>query len=270
MNMLQAIVLGLIQGLTEFLPISSSGHLLLIQKFTIWPDLGLAFDAFLHLGTVLALIVYFRKDIMRLLKALFDKDDKQGRKLWLIIIIGIIPAGLVGFWGRDYFSNDLRLSSLVIFNLIFWGLVMGLADRYINKVKEKISEETNIKWHQALIIGLAQILSLFPGTSRSGITITAALFQGIDRKTSARFSFLMGLPLIAAAGVLNFFELVNRPETVNYLQLSLGFIFSFISGLIAIRWLINILSKYNLKWFVMYRVILGLILINLLVLYAGK
>jgi len=266
--MLQAIVLGLIQGLTEFLPISSSGHLLLIQRFSTWPDLGLAFDAFLHLGTVLALIVYFRKDIMRLLRALFDKDDKQGRKLWLLIIIGIIPAGLAGWWGRDYVSNDLRLSGLVIFNLIFWGLIMGMADRYINKVKERISEETNMKWRQALIIGLAQALALLPGTSRSGITITAGLFQGIDRRTSARFSFLMGIPLIAAAGILNLIKLLNSPETVNYLQLSLGFIFSFISGLIAIRWLINILSKYSLKWFVVYRVVLGLILISLLILYA--
>lgn len=262
--MLQAIVLGLTQGLTEFLPISSSGHLLLIQKFTTWPDLGLAFDAFLHLGTLLALIVYFHKDIMRLLKVLINRDDRQGRKLWLLIIIGIIPAGLIGWWGRDYFANDLRLTSLVIFNLIFWGLIMGLADWYINRVKERVSGEVSIKWYQALIIGLAQVLALLPGTSRSGITITAGLFQGIDRKTSARFSFLMGMPLIAAAGILNFIKLVNIPETTNYLQLSLGFIFSFISGVIAIYWLLKFLEKYSLKWFVLYRVVLGIILISLL------
>lgn len=266
--MLQAIILGIIQGLTEFLPISSSGHLLLVQKFTTWTDLGLAFDAFLHLGTLLALVVYFRKDISRLLKALINRQDIMARQLWRLIIIGIIPAGLVGWLGRDYFANELRLPSLVIFNLIFWGLVMGLADWYIDKVKHQINKEEEMKWYQGLVIGVAQVLALFPGTSRSGITITAGLFQGVNRKAAARFSFLMGMPLIAAAGVLNFVKLLNQPESVDIMQLSLGFIFSFLFGWLAIYWLIKILTKYNLKWFVLYRVILGFILIYLLVLYA--
>lgn len=260
----QSALLGIVQGLTEFLPISSSGHLLIVQKFTVIPDFGLAFDAFLHLGTLLAVLIYFRKDIINLLKGLFDSEDKINKKIILIIFLSIIPAGFVGFFVKDFVSEDLRLPGLVLFNLVFWALVMWWADNYINKKENKIIELANMNWRQGLIIGLAQVLSLLPGTSRSGITITAGLFQSMSRKLAARFSFIMSIPLIAAAGFLNLFELINQPEEIVFLNLFVGFIFSFITGFLAISWLLKILANKNLKIFVWYRLVLGLILFTLI------
>lgn len=249
----QTAILGIVQGLTEFLPISSSGHLLLLEKFTKLPDFGLTFDAFLHLGTLLAVIIYFRKDIYLLIKGLFDPQDKINKKLAGIIIISIFPAGLVGFLVKDIISEDLRLPSLVLFNLVFWALIMWWADNYIDKQKDKIVDLTKINWQQGLIIGLAQVLSLLPGTSRSGITITAGLFQSLSRKVAARFSFIISIPLIAAAGFLNLIDLIKQPEEIVFLNLTIGFLASFITGFLAIAWLLNILTNKNLKIFVWYR-----------------
>lgn len=256
----QTAILGIVQGLTEFLPISSSGHLLLLQKFTTLPDFGLAFDAFLHLGTLLAVLIYFRQDIISLLKGLFAKNDKTNKKIILIILISIIPAGLVGFFVKDFISEDLRLPGLVLFNLVFWALVMWWADNYINKQQNKAVELSDINWRQGLIIGLAQVLSLLPGTSRSGITITAGLFQSLSRKLAARFSFIMSIPLIAAAGFLNLFELISQPEEIVVWNLFIGFIFSFITGFLAIAWLLKLLTNKNLIIFVWYRLALGFLL----------
>jgi len=260
----QSALLGIVQGLTEFLPVSSSGHLLIVQKYTVIPDFGLAFDAFLHLGTLLAVLIYFRKDIITLLKGLFNKEDKINKKIILIIFLSIIPAGLVGFFVKDLISEDLRLPGLVLFNLVFWALVMWWADNYINKKENKIIELADINWRQGLIIGLAQVVSLLPGTSRSGITITAGLFQSMSRKLAARFSFIMSIPLIAAAGFLNLFELINQPEEIVFINLIIGFTFSFITGFLAIAWLLKILTHKNLKIFVWYRLALGLILFTLI------
>lgn len=253
-------ILGLIQGLTEFLPISSSGHLLLLQKFTNLSDFGLAFDAFLHLGTLLAVLIYFRKDIFSLFTGLFDKNDKLNKKVLLIILLSIIPAGLVGFLAKDFISNDLRLPGLVLFNLVFWALIMWWADNYIEKKQNQLIDLSELNWKQGLIIGLAQVLSLLPGTSRSGITITAGLFQSLSRRLAARFSFIMSIPLIAAAGLLNFIELIKQPEEFIILNISIGFLTSFIAGYFAIAWFIKILTNKNLKIFVWYRLILGFIL----------
>lgn len=256
----QTAILGVVQGLTEFLPISSSGHLLLLQKFTTLPDFGLAFDAFLHLGTLLAVLIYFRQDLWMLIKGLFIPDDKINKKIVGIIIISIIPAGLVGFLTKDIIGEELRLPSLVLFNLVFWALVMWWADNYINKQQEKAVELADINWRQGLIIGLAQVLSLLPGTSRSGITITAGLFQSLSRKLAARFSFIMSIPLIAAAGFLNLYELISQPEEIIVLNLFIGFVFSFLTGYLAISWLLKILTNKNLKIFVWYRLALGVLL----------
>jgi undecaprenyl-diphosphatase len=257
----QTALLGFVQGLTEFLPVSSSGHLLILQKLTTLPDYGLAFDAFLHLGTLLAVVIYFKKDIYHLITSLYQKQNRQGRYIIFLIIIGIIPAGLVGYWFDDFISSTLRLPGLVIFNLIFWALVMWLADIYIEKNGAVIEDISNIKWQQSLIIGLAQVISLLPGTSRSGITITAGLFQKINHVTAARFSFLMSIPLIAAAGLINFFKLTTSPEPIIFSYLVIGFLTSFLTGWLAISWLLKILSNGNLKLFVWYRLALSTILL---------
>jgi len=257
----QTIILGIVQGVTEFLPISSSGHLLLLQKFTQIPDFGLAFDAFLHLGTLLAVLIYFRQDIYSLIKGIFNPQDKVSKKFMVIVLISIIPAGLIGFLIKDFVSEDLRLPGLVLFNLIFWALVMWWSDNYIEKQPKKIEQLTELNWRQGLIIGFFQVLSLLPGTSRSGITITAGLFQSLSRSLAARFSFIMSIPLIVAAGFLNLFELINQPEKIIISNLIVGFIFSFLSGYLAIFWLLKILTTRNLKIFVWYRLALGTILL---------
>ncbi len=256
----QTAILGIVQGLTEFLPISSSGHLLLLEKFTKLPDFGLTFDAFLHLGTLLAVIIYFRQDIYLLIKALFDRQDQINKRFIGIILISIVPAGLVGYLLKDIISEDLRLPGLVLFNLIFWALVMWWADNYIEKQKVSLNDLKKISWKQGLIIGLAQVLSLLPGTSRSGITITAGLFQSLSRQVAARFSFIMSIPLIAAAGFLNLITLINQPEDIVITNLIVGFLASFITGFLAIAWLLKILATKNLKIFVWYRLFLGLVL----------
>jgi len=257
--MFQSLVMGFLQGITEFLPISSSGHLLIVEKFFAWPDLGLLFDAFLHLGTLGAVILYFRKDIIRLTRGLF-RLDRESLHTVVLIVIGIIPAALVGYFGKDMFAHGLRLVNLVIFNLIFWGVILYVVDRYTDTVKNKIRNVSELHYGQALIIGLAQVLALLPGTSRSGITIIAGLIQKTDRTTAARYSFLMSMPLIAAAGMSSLYDLTTQPETIKYSILVAGLLSSFISGWLAITFLMKLLGTSNLRWLAVYRVVLGLIL----------
>ncbi len=256
----QALILGIIQGLTEFLPISSSAHLFLWQYF-FGKDWGLPYDAFLHLGTLLAVMIYFWRDWWNLFRGVLTKDKRQ-LNLLLVLLVGIIPAGAVGYLWGDQIEQYLRRLPVIIVSLIVWAVVMNWADIFIAKTKQKISEVTDIKRRHSLLIGLAQVLALIPGTSRSGITITAALAQKIDRPLAARFSFLLGAPLIAGAGFLSLFDLLRQDiSAVSPASMVIGFLASFISGLIAIWFLLKLLSKHNLRLFVVYRLLLGLLLI---------
>ncbi len=256
----QAIILGIIQGLTEFLPISSSAHLFLWQK--LWgEDWGISYDAFLHLGTLLAVFIYFWRDWLDLLQGIIKRDKKQ-LKFAGILLVGIIPAGVVGVVAGDWLENNFRQLPVVIVTLSGWAIVMAGADRYIETVKDKISDIHALTWRQSLLVGLAQVLALIPGTSRSGITITAALSQKIDRATAAKFSFLLGAPLIAGAGFLSLLELLREPTAVVSIgEMLTGFIVSFASGLLAIWFLLKLLSKHSLKLFVWYRVVIAIILL---------
>lgn len=264
MNSLQAIILGFIQGATEFIPVSSSGHLIFFPKFLGWADQGLAFDVVVHLGTLLAVLIFFRKRIYTLLKGLCSKD-KLSLKLCLMFAISIIPAGAVGLLFGNYIEQSMRSSAVVAFGLIFWGIVLFLADRFNKKQQNKASLE-NITWRNAICISFAQAIALIPGTSRSGITITAGLFSKLEKTAAAEFSFLMSIPVILVAGLSKVVELMRAGEQIiSYAILSIGFVSSAISGFLAIFVLMKILEKWSLTPFVVYRIAVGVLILIFLV-----
>ncbi|MBU0649179.1 undecaprenyl-diphosphatase UppP [Patescibacteria group bacterium] len=265
MDLTQAIVLGIVQGLTEFLPISSSGHLLFSPKFFHWPEQSLEFDAVMHLATLIAVLFFFRKEVFKIKRAMIFKNPatQNFRRLGWIILIGTIPALALGAALATLPVNYFRSTEVAIIGLIGWAVVMFLADRAL-KIKQSVKQVQNIGWKQGIVIGLAQAIALIPGTSRSGITITVGLLQGTDRPTAARFSFLLGIPAILAAGLFSLVQISNNDfRDVDALGLLLGFAAALASGYLSIKFLIKFLEKYNLDIFVLYRIILGVILIGL-------
>ncbi len=263
MDVLQVVVLSIVQGITEFLPVSSSGHLIILPKIFAWKDQGLAFDAMVHLGTVLAAALYFHKDIKDIVKGLFVKAS-SGRRLALGIILSMIPAVIVALLFKDWIELNVRTTTFVAVNLALWGVVLILADKYSEKLTQKKTELKEVSLKQAVIIGFAQALALLPGTSRSGITLTSGLFLGLTREAAIKFSFLMGIPIILAAGGLSLLDLIQSPEA----SVSLGMIFtslivSFLSGLAAIHFLLSVVKKRALIYFGAYRIVLALLLILL-------
>lgn len=267
MTIIQALVLGIIQGLTEFLPVSSSGHLIFIPKIFGWPNQGTDFDVIIHLGTLLALVIYFRKKLWFLLKAFFSKssETKQNRKLVWLIILTVLPAGVVGLFLGDKIEKLYSGSALIIgISFIVWGIILGLADKYSAKFAN-VNSLSQLNWKKSLVVGLAQAVALIPGTSRSGITMTAGMFCKLDKKTAAEFSFLISVPIVALAGLSGLWHLSKTGfETVGLLPLSIGFMASAISGLFAVWSLLKILEKWSFRPFVIYRIIIGLIILFLL------
>jgi undecaprenyl-diphosphatase len=270
MNILQAIVLGFIQGLTEFLPISSSGHLIIIPRIFNWTDQGLVFDVLLHLATLCAVLFVFWKDWLRILKGLWffkDASYTKERHLFLLIIIGILPAVLVGVLTEDLIASSFRLPLVVGINLIFWGIILGIADILLKKKKILIKEEKNISKKKAFFIGIFQAIALIPGGSRSGLSITGGMFSGLHRKIAVKFSFLMSVPLILGAGIFEASSLINQltQPNFNWIFLIVGFLTALISGLMAIKLLMYLAQRNNFLVFVFYRIILGILILIFLV-----
>jgi len=262
MTYIQSIVLGIIQGITEFLPISSSGHLIIVPKFFDWVDQGLAFDAIIHLATALVIILVLRMEIWHILKGFnFNKVEseyRESRRMIGLIILVMVPAGIAGWLFDDMIEQKLRIVEVVAWSLIFWGMVLGWAEYYNAKLKDKLILN-KIGWRQALLVGLMQLIALIPGTSRSGITITAGLFGGMTKSAAVRFSFLAGLPLIIGAGGYKLIELIKLGIPAEQLGiLIIGFMSAFISGLMAIKLLLWLAEKGGFKIFVVYRIVLGL------------
>lgn len=249
MTILQALVLGVVQGITEFLPISSSGHLVIFPQFFGWELQDVAFDAVIHLATLFVMLIYFWKDIVEVVK-------KHHKLAWMIIL-ATIPVGLVGLWLED---GELRTLPVIMISLAFWGVVLMLADQYSEKLKHKIETLKEIKWARALIVGVAQAIALIPGTSRSGITITAGLFSGMDRKLAARFAFLVGIPAIAAAGLKKSLDVASGTVEVEFLPLAVGFLAAFVSGYAAVSLLMHLVERVSYKWFGLYRILLATLL----------
>jgi undecaprenyl-diphosphatase len=261
---LQAAVLGIVQGLTEFLPVSSSGHLILVPWLFGWPDHSLAFDAGIHLGTVLALLAYFWRDWLELIGAVTAglrdaaaRADPRWRIAGLLLL-GSIPAGLSGLALESSIEQLIRQPWLVAMLLIVFGLALLAADR-LGSQSRGIQD---IGVTDALVVGLAQVLALAPGVSRSGITITAAMFVGLDRAAAARFSFLLSTPITLAAALFSMRKLFGSdPAEIGLLVI--GIVSATIFGFLAIGFLLSYLQKNSLASFVWYRLAVGALVLGL-------
>jgi undecaprenyl-diphosphatase len=248
-----ALILGLVQGLTEFLPISSSAHLILIPRYLGWEDPGLAFDVALHLGTLGGVLIYFWKDLLHLLTHIGEPKE---RKTVLCIIAATIPGALAGLLLEHKAETIFRSPALIAVVLIIMGTLLGLAD-WLSKGDKTIAD---LSIGAALGIGLAQGFALIPGVSRSGITITTALALGLNRREAAKFSFFMSIPIIAGAGILKSKAILHSPDK---LALGMGFLASVTAGLFAIWLLFKIIQTRRYTPFVVYRYVLGLfVLLN--------
>jgi len=261
MDILQIFILALMQGITEFLPISSSAHLILVPIFTGWQDQGLAFDVAVHVGTLSAVIIYFR-DTLKTLTFDYLASVRQRRvvgesNLAWAVLFGTIPVGLAGLFLGDSIETYLRSPTVIAITTIVFGLLLGWADWY---GKQQRTENT-LKWQDVLIIGIAQAIALIPGTSRSGITMTAGLILGLTREAAARFSFLLSIPVIILAGGLKTIELVQSSTNTDWVAISLGAALSAISAYLCISIFMKLLARMGMWPFVIYRLLLGAVLI---------
>jgi undecaprenyl-diphosphatase len=259
MDWVQIVFLSLVQGFTEFLPISSSAHLILVPKFLAWEDQGLAFDVALHVGTLLAVLYYFKSDIFELFKYFLEniktrKVVGQSTLAWGVLI-GTIPVGLAGITFNDFISEQLRSPLVIATTTLIFGLVLLLSDRVSGQ-----KSEAKITLKVAILIGIAQAIALIPGTSRSGITMSAAMLLGFSRVASARFSFLLSIPVIVLAGGLKIIELIEANVTVNWGELLSAVVLSAISAYVCIYFFLKLISKSSMLPFVIYRLALGLFL----------
>ena len=264
MSLLQIVVLALIQGLTEFLPISSSAHLILPSQLLDWPDQGLAFDLILNIGTLSAVLIYFRQEVLNMTKAWFSslrggEKTPDSRLAWWIVW-STIPAAFIGFFGKSFVETYLRSGYVIAVTTVVFGLLLWWADAQAKQLKDEY--HTGIKG--AIFIGLAQALALIPGTSRSGITITAGLMLGLTRNGAARFSFLMSIPIIAMASGYDLLKFILADQYVDWGALFLGAGLSFASAILCIHGFLILLNKVGMMPFVIYRLLLGCALFYIL------
>lgn len=256
MNLLLIILFGLVQGLTEFLPVSSTGHLIILERlFNLSPSqFGLSFDVALHFGTVMALLVYFRKKILGIIIDLI-----QGKtKFVFLLIIGTLPALFAGVLLEKYINTTFRSTAVVAVSLIIFSFIFLLAERFGKKQKNYL--DLNLK--ESLIIGIFQTIALLPGVSRSGITISGGLLTNLKERDAGEFAFLLSIPIVLAAFIKDIFDLLKQGVSFQYLQSSiLGAIISFTIGLLCITYFLHYLKKHGLTPFIIYRILLALILL---------
>lgn len=261
MTLIQVIVLSLIQGLTEFLPISSSAHLILGGRAVGWPEQGLVFDVATHLGTLIAALVYFRHDVAHMLAACVrtpvDPEEERHRRLAVLIVLASVPIMIAGYFGSDLVEGLLRDVRVIAYATIGFGLILWWADAR----GPRNLEFEGIGWKQALTIGLTQVLSLVPGTSRSGITITAGRMLGLDAYAAARFSFLLSIPVIAAAGAFGAWRVWQGSARIEWLEFLLGSGLSALTAWACIAAFLALVRRIGLLPFVIYRLLLGLLLL---------
>jgi undecaprenyl-diphosphatase len=267
-HVFQAIVIGIVQGLTEFLPVSSSAHLILIPQLFGWQDamlISATFDVMLHMGTLLALLAYFWRDVIRLIGAwlasIRDRSigaDTDRRLAWLLIV-SVIPAAILGALGESFFDEYFRQSDRLVFvcGLLIVGALLLLAAERVGR-RERPIERVTIG--DAVVIGVAQALALFPGISRSGVTIAAGLFRGLQRDAAARFAFLMGIPVIAGAGIFKLKDVIGAPAgTIDYGAMGAGFVAAAIAGFLAIGLMLRFLRSHSTGVFIAYRIVFALV-----------
>ena len=253
MDLIQALILAIIQGMTEFLPVSSSAHLILIPKIIGWNDQGLLFDIALHFGTLLAVLIYFRDDLFQMIEDLIgNRGNNIMQSDVMILIIATVPVVLVGGLLNDWIEINLRSSNVIATTSIVFGLILLASDKFS-------PAKNNLTLQIGLLIGLAQVLALIPGVSRSGITITMGLFMGLGRVKSAKFSFLLAIPVILGASVLQAYELYSIGfSDINYILLLSGLSVSFLFAYYTIQWFLAFVTKVGMFPFVIYRIALGL------------
>jgi len=258
---LQIIILAVVQGITEFLPISSSGHLVLVPYLFDWTDQGLAFDVAVHFGSLVAVCAYFRKDMVGLIgggvQVLSGKLESAESRLALAIALGTIPAAIAGLVLASWIEQNLRDPAVIVYTLSGYGILMALADRFARRDRGF----TDVGLKDAIIIGCAQALSLVPGTSRSGITITAARMLGFARQDAARFSFLLSAPVIFLAAGYKLFGLLASGVEVAWLQLGLGALVACVVAYVSIEFFMRVVSRIGLVPFAIYRVLLAAIIL---------
>ena len=260
MTLWQAIVLGIVQGLTEFLPVSSTAHLRIIPALLGWSDPGAAFTAVIQLGTLLAVLWYFRHDIAAIIAGTL-----RGEKMGWMIAAGTIPVVVLGLLFKHHIESTLRSLYVIAAAMIGLAVMLAIAE-WLTKRRATLRGMEQVGWRDAIVVGCAQAVALIPGSSRSGCTITGALFCGLDRSTAARFSFLLSMPAVFAAGV---FELIHaRHELLATREHVLGLIaatvVSFVVGYASIAFLLGYLKKHTTWLFIIYRLALGAILLGLL------
>jgi undecaprenyl-diphosphatase len=265
-TLFEAIVLGIIQGLTEFLPISSTAHIRIIPLLFGWQDPGAAITAEIQIGTMIALLVYFFHDIWEMIIAgiksvvhLKPMETKESRMGWFIVI-GTFPIVILGFLFKHHIETTARSLYMISFSLIFFAIILWIAE----KTAKMNKDITKISWFESQIVGFAQALALIPGASRSGVTLTGGLFAGLTRETAARFSFLLSIPAVFASSILEIWEVRHLLGEAGTLNLVISIIVSGITGYLAIDFLLRYLRKHNTFVFIYYRIILGSILLVLL------
>ena len=258
MDIFQTIILALIQGLTEFLPISSSAHLLFPSMLLNWPDQGLAFDVVLHLGTLSAIVYYYRCSLLVMSNDFFcsfkTRQLTADAKLAWGVLLGTIPVGLAGLLFKDFIEINFRSVEVVAYTTIIFGVLLGFSD-WIHRKKGKLREM--ISWFDVLVISIFQVIALVPGTSRSGITITAALLLGLSYKLSLKFAFLLSIPVIILSTLLMTIDLLSNGNSIDWLSLLLGFVTSAIAAYATISIFIRLVERVGMLPFVLYRLILG-------------
>lgn len=264
MDFLQVIVLALVQGISEFLPISSSAHLVLVPKLLGWQDQGLAFDVAVHVGTLTAILFYFKDSINKLLSDFFASimQRKKVGDSTLVWSVGFatLPVGLCGLALNNIIEQYARSGIIIAITTILFAMVLFIADK-----NHGLKSEYDMTIKLAFIIGLAQAIALIPGVSRSGITMSAALLLGFSRTASANFSFLMSIPVILLAGLLETVKLANSPCHISWSDLILGTVISGVSAYICVKLFVVLISKMSMLPFVVYRLVLGVFLIAVFV-----
>ena len=257
----QAFWLSVLQGFTEFLPTSSSGHLALLPWLVGWEDQGLAFDVAVHVGTLLAVVIYFRSEIGLLIvdwcRSLVGGPVTVYSRLAWAIGVATIMVGLAGITLEDWVSGELRNPIPIAIATIFFGILLGVADKFGKRVREVES----IGWKDVLVIGAAQVLALIPGTSRSGITMTAGLAMGLTRDAAARFSFLLAVPVIALAGGWQSVKFAQSSLPVNWGLLVFSVFVSAVVAFLCIHYFLRLIQRFTMMPFVVYRIVLGVILL---------
>lgn len=261
MTMLQVILLAVLQGLTEFLPISSSGHLVLLPLFAHWPDQGMAFDVAVHFGTLLAVLAYFRDDVTRIVgagvSALGGGGMSSDARLGWHLLVATLPVLVAGFALREFIDGNLRSAGVIAVTTALFGVVLWLADRFGRRTRSM--DSANVV--DALVIGFAQTLALVPGTSRSGITMTAALARGFDREGAARFSFLLAIPVIFIAATFLTWRAVTMAAPTNWVHLGVGVVVSAVAAYASIGWFMGFVARSGMWLFALYRLLLAAVIV---------